>query len=189
MLPMSLLYPDSVAVIGASADERKVGHMILSNLLTQGYKGGVYPVNPKGGTILGRPVYPTIGDIASPVDLAIIATPAETVIELAEECGKKGVDSLIVISAGFAETGAKGRALEGGRSSVGPLGFPVLHLDPKPLKFLHGAGGCGKVACLLCPFQDGKPYHRAIGRLLAGLLRYVTHKPGSSMVLPHSGCG
>jgi len=109
---VSLLYPDSIAVIGASSDEKKVGHMILRNLLTQGYRGGVYPVNPKGGTILGKNAYTSIKEIGSPVNLAVIATPAETVEELAEECGKNGVESLIVISAGFGETGKEGRTRE-----------------------------------------------------------------------------
>jgi len=109
---MSLLYPDSVAVIGASSDERKVGHLIFRNLKTQGYRGGVYPVNPKGGRILDTEVYKSIGDIRGPVDLAIIVTPADTALELAEECGKKGVESLIVISAGFGEAGDEGRARE-----------------------------------------------------------------------------
>lgn len=109
---MSLLYPDSIAVIGASADEQKVGHMILRNLLTQGYRGGVYPVNPKGGTILGKKVFTSITEIGAPVDLAVIATPAETVEKLAEECGKSGVESLMVISAGFGETGKEGHLRE-----------------------------------------------------------------------------
>jgi len=109
---MSLLYPDSVAVIGASNDEKKVGHLIFRNLLTQGYPGGVYPVNPKGEKILGKETYKSVGAIRGPVDLAIIVTPAETVEGLAEECGKKGVESLIVISAGFGESGEDGRARE-----------------------------------------------------------------------------
>lgn len=112
MFPVSLLYPDSVAVIGASRDERKVGHLIFRNLVTQGYRGGVYPVNPKGGSILDRAVYPTISDIGAPVTLAVIVTPAETVLELAEECGKKRVESLVVISAGFGEAGEEGRKRE-----------------------------------------------------------------------------
>ena len=102
---MALLNPRSIAVIGASADEKKVGHAILRNLLTQGYRGEVYPVNPKGGEILGKKVFPTVSEIPSTVDLAIIATPTPTVLTLAEECGKKGVKGLIIITAGFSETG------------------------------------------------------------------------------------
>ncbi len=105
---MSFLNPTSIAVIGASSDERKVGHLVLRNLLTQGYEGEVYPVNPKGGEILGKKAFPSIGDIPGTVDLAVIVTPAETVLELADACGQKGIPSLIVISAGFAEGGDDG---------------------------------------------------------------------------------
>ncbi len=109
---MSFLNPQSIAVIGASTDEHKVGHLVLKNLLTQGYTGEVFPVNPKGGDILGKKAYTSIGDISGFVDLGIIVTPAETVLELAEACGKKGIPSLIVISAGFAESGEEGKKRE-----------------------------------------------------------------------------
>jgi len=109
---MSLLRPESVAVIGVSADEKKVGHLILRNLLTQGYKGKVYAVNPKGGTILDHQVYASINDVPGPVDVAVVATPASTVPALAEACGKKGVKMLVVISSGFREVGVDGRAIE-----------------------------------------------------------------------------
>ncbi len=109
---MSFLRPESVAVIGASSDERKVGHLILKNLLTQGYKGKVYAVNPRGGTILDHQVYASINDISGPIDVAVVATPAATVCSLAEECGKKGVKTFVVISSGFREIGVDGKAIE-----------------------------------------------------------------------------
>ncbi|MFA6038728.1 MAG: acetate--CoA ligase family protein [Candidatus Peribacteraceae bacterium] len=109
---MSLLDPKSIAVIGASTDERKVGHLVLKNLLTQGFGGDVHPVNPKGGVIAGRKAFASVGDIPGTVDMAVIVTPAETVVGLAEECGKKGIPSLIVISAGFAEGGQEGHKRE-----------------------------------------------------------------------------
>ncbi len=115
---MSLLNPKSIAVIGASADARKAGHLVLKNLLTQGFKGDVYPVNPKGGEIGGKKAYAAVGGIPGPVDLAVIVTPAETVPGLAEECGKKAIPSLIVISAGFAESGEEGRKREEGLRAI-----------------------------------------------------------------------
>jgi acetyltransferase len=104
---MSLLNPNSIAVIGASADEKKVGHVLLRNLMTQGYKGTVYPINPKGGKILGKETFPSVTAVAGHIDLAIIATPASSVLALAEECGKKDVQTLVVITAGFRETGTE----------------------------------------------------------------------------------
>lgn len=116
---MSLLSPTSIAVIGASADPTKVGHIVLKNILTQGFTGKIYPVNPKGGEILGMRVYTSLSEIeACPecsrgVDLAVIVTPGKTVPGIVEECGKKEVKSVIVISAGFGETGTEeGHALE-----------------------------------------------------------------------------
>jgi acyl-CoA synthetase (NDP forming) len=96
---MSLLSPSSIAIIGASAEEKKVGHIVLKNLISQGYKGAIYPVNPKGGEILGKTAYASVAAIPGEVDLAVVVTPAKTVVDLAEECGKKGVKTLVVISA------------------------------------------------------------------------------------------
>ncbi len=100
---MSLLSPASVAVIGASSQEGKVGHDILKNLLTQGFKGKVYPVNVKGGEILGQKVFTSVSDIQETIDLAVIVIPAVAVPAALTECGKKGITSVVVISAGFSE--------------------------------------------------------------------------------------
>lgn len=101
---MSILTPKSIAVIGASIQEGKVGHDILKNLLIQGYKGKIYPVNPKYTEILGTRTYPSVSAIPEPIDLAVIIIPAKAVPSVAEACGAKGIRSLVVISAGFKET-------------------------------------------------------------------------------------
>ena len=109
----NLLSPQSIAVIGASATPGKVGHDILKNILTQGFKGTVYPINPKGGEILGKKAYASVGEIPGTVDLAIIVTPGATVAGLMNECGTKKIPNVIVISAGFGEMGtAEGKAAE-----------------------------------------------------------------------------
>ncbi|HVW66198.1 MAG TPA: acetate--CoA ligase family protein [Candidatus Peribacteraceae bacterium] len=100
---MSLLSPTSIAVIGASSVEGKVGHDILKNLLTQGYGGTVFPVNVKGGEILGKKVFVSVKDIPDTVDLAIIVIPAAAVPQALTECGEKGIKNAVVISAGFTE--------------------------------------------------------------------------------------
>lgn len=110
---MSLLNPSSIAVIGASSQPGKVGHDILKNLLTQGYAGTVYPVNPKGGEILGAQAYATIADLPETPELAIIVIPARTVPEVLRACGERGVPNAVVISAGFGEVHTEeGAALE-----------------------------------------------------------------------------
>src|SRR3989344_1312501 len=101
---MSFLSPTSIAVIGASGTPGKVGHDILKNLLTQGYKGAVYPVNPKGGEILGHTAFPSVKDIPAAVDLAVIVISAVHVGTARGECGEAGIKTVVVISAGFSET-------------------------------------------------------------------------------------
>lgn len=93
----------SIAVIGASHEPKKVGHEIFKNLITQGYKGKVFAVNPKGGSILGMPVFESVTRIPENIDLAIIVTPAKTVSGILRECAAKGIKDTIVISAGFSE--------------------------------------------------------------------------------------
>ncbi len=100
---MSFLSPSSVAVIGASPTEGKVGHDVLKNLLTQGYTGKVYPINPKYPDILGAKAYPDVAALPETPDLVVIITPAATVVGLLEECGTAGVKHVCVISAGFRE--------------------------------------------------------------------------------------
>jgi len=104
--------PKSVAVIGASREPRKVGHRILRNILDYGFKGEIYPVNPNAEEVLGCRCYKSILDIPSEVDLSIIAVPAKIVPSVAEQCGVKGVKGIVVISAGFSETGREGARLE-----------------------------------------------------------------------------
>jgi acetyl coenzyme A synthetase (ADP forming)-like protein len=105
-----LLAPRSVAVIGASRSPRHVGAQILGNLKRAGYLGAIYPVNPAARRVQGLKAYATVLDIPESVDLAVVAVPAAAVVETARQCGAKGVKGLVVVSAGFAESGLEGRA-------------------------------------------------------------------------------
>ncbi|MBS7632997.1 CoA-binding protein, partial [Candidatus Bathyarchaeota archaeon] len=104
--------PKRIAVIGASDRKNSVGAKLLRNLIGVGYSGAVYPVNPFKTTIQGITAYPSVTKIPWSVDLAIIATPAHTVPQLVEECGKAGILGVIIISAGFREAGKAGETLE-----------------------------------------------------------------------------
>lgn len=104
--------PKSIAVIGASDKEGSVGYTLMKNLTDLGYRGKVYPVNIHKPKILGLKAYQTVEQLPEIVDLAIIATPAKTVPEIVEHCGAAGIVSIIIISAGFKEVGAEGKALE-----------------------------------------------------------------------------
>lgn len=104
--------PQSVAVIGASREPGKLGYGVLSNIITHGYEGKVYPINPKADEILGLKCYASVLDVPNPIDLVIIVVPATYVIGALEECGQKGVRGAVIISAGFREVGAEGRQRE-----------------------------------------------------------------------------
>ena len=107
-----LFYPQSVAVIGASRDPETVGGAIFRNILEFGFTGTVFPVNRSAPAVGGVKAYPSILDVPGDVDLAVIVVPSAAVLEVVDECAQKGVGSLIVISAGFGETGEEGRERE-----------------------------------------------------------------------------
>ena len=100
--------PTSVAVIGASQDETKLGHACLKNLLECGFKGKVFAVNAKGVEILGVHAYPSIKDVPGEVELAVIVVPERFVGPVLEECGQKGVEGVVVITSGYREVGGEG---------------------------------------------------------------------------------
>ena len=104
--------PQNVAIIGASDVEGSVGYAIVKNFTKTGYSGKVYFVNIRKPEILGVKTYSTVDQIPEPIDLAIIATPAKTVPDVIEECGKVQVKGVIIVSAGFKETGLAGKVLE-----------------------------------------------------------------------------
>lgn len=104
--------PSSVAVIGASREEGKVGHEVLKNIINSGFKGKIYPINPNCASIIGLKCYSNVRDVAEKIDLGIVAVPAKIVPTVTEDSGIKGVKGLIVISAGFKETGGEGSKLE-----------------------------------------------------------------------------
>ena len=104
--------PESVAVIGSSRIPGKVGHDIVSNLVRYEFPGRIYPINPKADEMLGLKVYPDILSVESDINLAVVVTPAKSVLSALDDCAKKGVKSAIIISAGFKEGGTDGAELE-----------------------------------------------------------------------------
>ena len=152
----TLFAPKSVAIIGASERPDSVGQIVFQNMLQSGYKGALYPINAKSAQIQGQTAYPSISGIGKPVELAVIATPPQTVPGIIEECGIHGVKAAVIITAGFGETGAEGAALERqllenarryGIRLIGPncLGImrPSLGLNAT---FNKGAANTGNIA-------------------------------------------
>jgi acetyltransferase len=133
-----LFKPRNVVVVGASREPGKVGHAVLRNIIESGFKGEVYPVNPRADKVLGLNAYKSVLEVPGDIDLAVIVIPAQAVLDVMEECGRKGVKYAVVISAGFKEIGGEGIEREGklieiarkyGVRVVGPncLGIIDLH--------------------------------------------------------------
>lgn len=108
----AIFSPESVAIIGASNTPGKVGHDIFDNILRGGFKGTLYPVNPKAKSILSVKTFPTINDIVDNVDLSIIILPPRPCLEAVKESIKKGVKGIVIVSAGFREVGGEGLEIE-----------------------------------------------------------------------------
>jgi acetyltransferase len=108
----SLFEPRSVALIGATLGEQKVGARVLDNLIAAGFQGKLFAVNPKHTVLRGIPCVASVAALPGPVDLAVIATPAATVPGVVEECGRAGIRAAVVITAGFREAGREGAELE-----------------------------------------------------------------------------
>ena len=108
----SLFTPKSVVLFGASDKQDSVGGVVFRNLLTSGFKGRIFAINPKRDEVQGQKAYSTLEEIDEAVDLAVVATPAKSIPGIVEECGEHGVKMMLILSAGFRETGAEGRRLE-----------------------------------------------------------------------------
>ena len=109
--------PQSVAIVGASEDENSVGAQVLRNMREGGLKGEIYPVNPKERRVVGLQAYRNVCDIPYDVDLAVVVVPATAVAKAMVDCVTKGVKGAVLITAGFAETGGKGRILQDQRDA------------------------------------------------------------------------
>ncbi len=142
--------PRGVAVIGASQDPTKLGYGLARNLVQCNYQGAVHFVNPHGGSLFGRPVYPSILDAPDPLDLAILLIPADFVPATLQACAQRGLKAAIIGSGGFRETGASGAQLEqeclriaqaSGMRLIGPncIGLLDTHL-PLDATFLPPPG-------------------------------------------------
>jgi acetyl coenzyme A synthetase (ADP forming)-like protein len=97
--------PDSVAVIGASSEEGKIGNSVMKNLINGGYRGAIYPIHPKATEIMGKKAYASVKDVPGDIDLAVFAIPAKLVAQALTEVGEKKIPGAVLIPSGFAETG------------------------------------------------------------------------------------
>jgi acetyl coenzyme A synthetase (ADP forming)-like protein len=100
-----IMKPDAVAVIGASAEDGKIGNSVMKNLINGGYQGTIYPIHPKADEIMGRKAYRSVKDVPGKIDVAVFAIPAKFVAQALVECGEKEIPGAVLIPSGFAETG------------------------------------------------------------------------------------
>ncbi len=100
-----IMKPDSVAVIGASSEEGKIGNSVMKNLINGGYRGAIYPIHPKATEIMGKKAYASVKDVPGDIDLAVFAIPAKLVAQALTEVGEKKIPGAVLIPSGFAETG------------------------------------------------------------------------------------
>ncbi|HUA53408.1 MAG TPA: acetate--CoA ligase family protein [Candidatus Sulfotelmatobacter sp.] len=100
-----IMKPDAVAVIGASAEDGKIGNSVMKNLINGGYQGQIYPIHPKAEEIMGRKAFKSVKDVPGTIDIAVFAIPAKFVAQALVECGEKKIPGAILIPSGFAETG------------------------------------------------------------------------------------
>ena len=149
-----ILKPRSVAIIGATSNPKKYGFQFVNYVKGHGFRGKIYPINPKGGEVLGLKMYPDLDSIEDEVDLAVILTAAHTVPQIIQDCARKGVRGVIIITAGFSESGETGRKLEEevvetarskGIRIVGPNCLGVVNLEL----------GLNATACAVVPKQKG----------------------------------
>jgi acyl-CoA synthetase (NDP forming) len=156
-----MFHPRSVAVVGASAGVTatgsvKIGHAALKYLIDHGFKGKIYPVNPKEKELMGYKCYPRVKDVPDEIDLACLVVPAEACIEVMKECASKAVKSAVVFSSGFAEAGnRKGQdellaiARQGGIRFVGPNTAGIVNVGDHVVASIS-------MSCEMKPFREGE---------------------------------
>lgn len=207
-----LLRPGTVAVIGAGKERGGVGHELFGNIIDGGFTGTVYPVHPDAGEVAGRRAYPSVADVPGPVDLAVVAVPPAAVLDVVDQCAAKGVRSMVVITAGFAEAGESGRraqeqmlarARAAGMRLVGPNCMGVINSHPSVslnATFAPTGAEPGRVAFAsqsgalgIAVLQEAQRRHIGIGSFVSmgnkadvsgnDLLQYWRHDPGTDVIL------
>jgi acetyl coenzyme A synthetase (ADP forming)-like protein len=207
-----LLYPRSVAVIGASRHRGGIAAEVFHNLVATGFGGPVYPVNRSSRVVQSVTAYGSVLDIPDEVDLAVVVVPAAAVLDVVRECGEKGVRSLVVISSGFGETGPKGARMQQklvdevrrhGMRLVGPNCMGIMNTDPEVLlnatfaphfpaagsvAFMSQSGGLGlAIIEVAARLGLGLSYFMAVGNKadFSGndLLEFCEEDPATKLVL------
>lgn len=204
--------PKSVAIIGASRDPNKIGYRLLDAITACRFRGAVYPVNPKATDIKGIRAYPSVRDIPERVDLAVISVPRNSVSPVIDECAANGIRACVIITAGFAEVGPEGTALQQqlitkvrqyGMRMIGPNCFGILNTDPNiqlnaTFTTLFPSGGRAAMssqsgAIGIATLAGSRRFHLGISSFVSvgnkadvstnDLLQYWEEDPGTNVIL------
>jgi len=167
-----LFNPDSIAIIGASRNPGKLGHVIVSNLIRAGYKGKLFPVNPAGGEILDLPVFTSPSALPEPPTLAIIALPREKVLAAMEDLAKAHVSAICVITAGFRETGRDGFDLEMRMADLARRKNITL-LGPNSLGLVNTECGLNATIAQAAPAKGSIAFFSQSGALCSAILDWA----------------
>jgi acyl-CoA synthetase (NDP forming) len=192
----ALFNPKAVAVIGASTRETAVGNWIVWNLLDFGFKGPVYPINPRADEIRGLRAYPSILDVPTDVDVAHIVIPAKFVPQVIDDCGKKRVKFVILNGGGFSETGPEGaaieqeciaRAKENGIRIFGPNCQGIINTDPEVrayCNFTYTKPDPGFISIVALSGGVAEILHQAVSEMGIGTRMYASNGNACDVTIP-----
>jgi len=188
--------PKAVAVIGASAKELHIGNRIIKNLLDFGFKGPIYPINPKVDEIHGVKVYKSILDVPTEVDVAHMVIPAPAVPQAIEDCGKKGVKLAILNGGGFAEVGPAGAAIQEdclarakrhGMRIFGPNCQGIINTDPNSrayCNFTFTMPEPGSISIVALSGGVAEVIHQAFAEMGIGTRMYASNGNACDVSIP-----
>jgi len=168
--------PESFAVIGASENPKKGGNIVIRNLREFGYRGAIYPINPKGGAIAGLRAYPSLGDVPGNVELAMIVIPRDRVPDAVRECGEKGVRGVIISTAGFSDSGEEvGRDLEDEVRGIAEQ-YGMRIMGPNSIGTINATDGfVTSITSLRPPENAGAvSFFGQTGMFASGFFRWIT---------------
>lgn len=198
-----------VAILGASTNPTKLSFGIVENLLSHQYKGGIYPVNPNTNEVLGLKAYPTILDVPDPVDLAVVVLPSTVILETLEDCGRRGIRAVVIITGGFKEVGESGAKLEAeglaiakryGMRIIGPNCVGTMDINSGlnttfikgmpvsgPIGFISQSGAvCGGVVDLIVDTNIGFSHFASLGNEMdvseTDVIEYMEDDPNVKVI-------
>jgi len=169
-----LFNPRSIAILGASRDEKKIGHIVLKNIVNSGFRGKIYPVNPNTASLEGMACYTDYKDLPEVPDLAILSLPAEIAVSLLEPIAKKGTKNIVIFSVGFKEVGPRGKELENKLHFVAEK-YKLNILGPNCLGFISASSNLNSTFSQTSGVSGNLRFISQSGALASGIFDWAKH--------------